>query len=45
MTKRKTFLEELLWQQTFFTNSFLLFCLAEELVYFKMYPVVVKQRY
>lgn len=45
MTKRKTFLEELLQRQTFLTNSFLLFCLTEELVCFKKYTVVVKQRY
>lgn len=41
----KTFLEELLLQQTCLTNSFLVFCLTEELVYFKKYTVVVKQRY
>lgn len=45
MSKRKTFPEEQLWQQTFLTNSFLLFCLTEELVYFKKYTVMAKQRY
>lgn len=40
---QKERLEELLWQQQFLTNYFLLFCLTEELVYFKKYTVVVKQ--